>query len=171
MVERMYKKGLVIGIIILFFGVGVQSTSANDVSEIKETTEEDSLPDLIVEDITYYDFESGWNFYYVDVHILNQGDAVAYGNVTLEFTAVRTLFWLFNIRIVYEYKDTLNLRDGLAPGETTWDSVSQGDFTLPIFGLFYKFNAGINLDKKIDESNYNNNEGYELVLCILTSWI
>ena len=101
---------------------------------------------------------------------MNQGDAYAYGNVTVEFTVVRTIFfWLFNIRIVYDYKDTLYLRDGLAPGETTYDSVSTGDFTLPIFG-FFKFNAGVNLDKKIEESNYNNNERMERVFSFLTDW-
>ena len=42
MAIRMYKKGLVVGIIILFIGVGVQPANADDISEIKETTEENN---------------------------------------------------------------------------------------------------------------------------------
>jgi len=45
MVERLYKKGLVIGIIILFIGVGIQPTSANDISISKEITEKNNDSD------------------------------------------------------------------------------------------------------------------------------
>jgi hypothetical protein len=102
---------------------------------------------------------------------LNQGDAYAYGNVTVEFTVVRTIFWFFNLRIVYDFTDTFYLYDGLAPGEKRDKCVSDGAFSLSnlLFG-FFKFYAGINLDKEIDESNYNNNERMERVNCIFTWW-
>jgi hypothetical protein len=42
MVERLFRKGLVLGIILLFIGVLSSVSSANDTSEIKETVEENN---------------------------------------------------------------------------------------------------------------------------------
>jgi hypothetical protein len=171
MVERMYKKGLVVGIIILFIGVGIQpalAVESKSSSLNEKPREENGLPDLIVEDIYYYPFENGWDIYLVNVKILNQGDTYAYGNITVEFTIIRTIFWFFNLRIYQHNTVIISLDNGLAPGEKITCGVS-GWISLEFFG-FYKFNAGINLDKKIEESNYNNNERMERVTSIAFWW-
>jgi hypothetical protein len=48
MIERMYKKGLVVGIIVLFVGVGVQSAFAVDIPEKEEIEPKDYLFETII---------------------------------------------------------------------------------------------------------------------------
>lgn len=171
------SKALVLSIIFLFIGVGIQPINAfteiksnnQGIIEVNNIESAVGLPDLIIEDIYYYLHDPGSPFYYVEADIKNQGDAYVYEGVTVEFTVVKTIFWFFNLKIIYDNIETKHFYGGLAPGETRTIFLSVGDFDLPIFG-FFKFNAGINLDKKIDESNYNNNKFTEQVFCFFAMW-
>jgi len=60
MTKRMFKKGLVVGIIILFISVGIQPTVANDISI---SMLDDTTPPAIEVTVDIYKDETGW---YVD---------------------------------------------------------------------------------------------------------
>ncbi len=153
-------KTFVMGVVVLFIGVGVQpafavETKSSDLNENPSLN--DGLPELIVKDIVFWEHDPGSHFYYVYGYIKNQGDDYAYGNLTVEFTVKRTFFWLFDTWTIYKDVYSKNLKYGLAPGETISVLPSCGEFTLPLF-CFARFYLKINHDKKINESNYDNNE-------------
>lgn len=149
--------------------IALNDLSSENVDTTEQQSTNDGLPDLIIEDIYYYLHDPGSPFYYVEAKIKNQGDAYLYEGVNVEFTVVKTIFWFFNVKIIYDNIENEYFYGGLAPGETKSVFLSVGDFELPIFG-FFKFYAGINLDKKIDESNYNNNRRTERIVCIFGMW-
>jgi len=172
MVKRLYKKGLVVGIIILFVGVGFQPVFANESksSDLNEKQRvEDGLPDLVIKDIDYYLHDPGSPFYYIEADIKNQGFGYLYDGVTVEFRIVSSIFWLINLNILYENNETEYFSGGIAPGETRTVYLFIGEPHIPIFG-FLKFEAGINLDKKIEEKNYFNNRRIERVFTIF-GWL
>lgn len=153
--------------------------SAGSMSELKannkdinesQITDDDELPDLIVEDIIYYPHDPGSIDYYIEADVKNQGNTTAHGEVTIELKITRLLFRVIPIKVYYHKIDSYKLHDGLEPGETQTKLLTVGYLIPGLFG-FYKIYVGINLDKKIDESDYNNNERTEKILVIFNVWL
>jgi hypothetical protein len=176
------KKIIILGVVFLFFGMGFQPAFAvenrlstdngieeSDVELIKQQDTCNFLPDLVIKDINYYLHDPGSPFYYIEADIKNQGFGYLYDGVTVEFRIVSSIFWLINLNILYENNETEYFYGGLAPGETSTVYLYIGEPRIPIFG-FLKFEAGINLDKKIEEKNYFNNRRIERVFCFF-GWL
>ncbi len=165
-------KTLAISIIVLFIGVGFQhafavETKSSDLNE--KPSINDGLPDLIIEDINFQEHDPGSGYYYIYCYVKNQGDDYAYGNLTVDFNIKKTFFWWLNMRTIYEVIRSKNLKDGLAPGEKIYVSLYAGEDILPFF-CFAKFFVKINTDKKIIESNYDNNKDMLKVFASIFGW-
>jgi hypothetical protein len=92
MIGRMYKKGLVVGIIVLFIGVGFQSSIAVDIPEKEEIEPKDYLFETIIEIANNPDvkdllkeYEHCINFDYNSKYIFRQ---LLFRNPELLFTII-----------------------------------------------------------------------------------
>ncbi len=166
MQNSLVRKGLVLGIIGLFVCVGIQSAFA---VETKSSDLNENLPDLIVVDLDFFEHDPGSSFYYVYCNVVNQGDGYAYGDLTIEFKVIKTFFWLFKLRSIYMESYSRDLGEGLAPGGEIFTMPHCGSDFLPPF-CFARFIVEVNSNKKIIESNFENNKDMLKVYCAFNGW-
>jgi hypothetical protein len=154
------KKGLAIGVIILFVCVGISSAVANkgvdvnnnDVINFSDVESAEDLPDLIVVDIQH-DITNmipyiTWATF---VRIQNIGDGSINGYVNYKLLVYRGIgSSSILIDTVGPYLIELNI----APGEGKWLESSHSE---PDGGHFYKLVVYVNYDENVNESDYHNN--------------
>lgn len=152
------KKGLVIGVIVLFVCVGISSAVAikevnannNDVINSSNVVSTEDLPDLIVVNIDAIPY-GGDEYYIAWVTIKNIGNTSIEGLVTISIGVYRGLSNRHNIGNIGPSAIWLNLAPGI---EKEFEFMSRYPDN-----IFYFFNivAYVNYDKKVEESNYSNN--------------
>lgn len=161
-VKNNFKKGLIVGIIVIFIGVGVYPAYIVETKSYTMSFSENILyvgegsPDLVVDKITIkYNSNTEMNNY--NTRIKNIGDTRVPGG---RFFNLKTEIYKIGFDMSTEYYDTFtggiitNLP--LDPGESFTIPINCFDFDFPRFG-FFQFNCIINEEKIIEESDYNNN--------------
>ena len=166
------KKGLAIGIVVLFVCVGISSAVAikgvnannNDIINTSNVESTEDLPDLIV---VFIDAHIGWvdhdNPYLFDystwVTIKNIGNASINGFIKLSIRLCRGIGELLDT--IWPEKIWLNL----APGDKITFSFG-GTFVLYNTIGFEKIIVNLNYGKYVNESNYRNNVAQQKFLHI-----
>ena len=155
-------KTIVVGVMVLFIGMGVQPTFADEIPKSSEVMVDnnDDLPDLIVEDFELYSRIPEWGHYSLWAKIKNIGDAQTIG--WFQFRVVIYRLILRKIPFpVRQFGDIYNFyNDTIIPEETQRFHLGSGD-EIPSLRGYYRIFVVINMDKNIEESNYDNNERYE----------
>ena len=156
MVERGYKKGLVLGIIVLFIGVGVQPAFAVNLS--KNTVESESnsgraLPDLVIIDV-YKEECNEKPYWYMQALVKNIGEGTVTNERWRTFRCVVKRPYLGII--VYDFIE-VHLGPSIPPGETTKTFRFWPGGPEVVFPGIYKVYWEIDEENFIPESNENNN--------------
>lgn len=125
-------------------------------------------PDLIIENIIVEEYGHHVPSYQrLCCRVKNIGDASVEEIIFVSVQVYLCLFW-FPIRSIGTYEGSINPITGLEPGETI-DIEFAYYYDFPIFG-FFQFNAKVNPDETIDESNYQNNAYSELDFRFVFWW-
>ena len=147
------NKSLVVGIIFLFVVVGVQPAFA-----IVEYN--DDLPDLIIEDFYLTSRIPQWGDYELWASIKNIGDFQTVGVFHFRVIIYRLIFRKIPFPVRYCEAIYNFYNNTIIPGETQKFILSSGD-EIPRLRGYYRIHVAINLNKNVEESNYDNNERYE----------
>jgi hypothetical protein len=155
-------KSLVIGVIVLFIGIGIQP--ANAIVEY-----DDDLPDLIVEDIELYSRQPEAGYYELYSKITNIGDSPASGRFEFKVIFYRLLFGIFPFPVSC-FEDDKPFKSGIIMPQETQDHFLCDDYDFPSrIGIYIIF-VEINMDKIVEESNYDNNVRIEKHRKSLVYW-
>jgi hypothetical protein len=171
--NRLWKKGLVLGVIVLFVCVGFSSTVAiksfilNNNNVIISTNVEtlEDLPNLKIVSISAETRRIGDEmipFFITHMRIKNIGAGTVYDLVKIQIDIYR------GIGSSSTYYTTLGpdtIKLNLAPGQSTVYEFS-GTFR----SLFYKFVGSINDDKNVNESKYSDNVAIQKFLRSFSNW-
>jgi len=179
MQDELFRKVLVVGIIILFIGISIipktiaySNTKSFDVNE-NITTNTNGLPDIIIERVIGYTTHTDYGEYYnkfVCV-VKNIGDAT---------TGPYWFIWIdvdvYEARIFspdnYQgnYDGGLGSSDPIDPGES--EEIGFYDtFERPFFsGLFLRFECQFTCDD-FEEKNTNNNYFYKTYFPLFKCWL
>jgi hypothetical protein len=144
-----FYKFLVVGIIFLFIVVGVQPVIA-----IVENN--DDLPDLIVEDFELYSRQPESGYYELYAKITNIGDSPASGRFQFKVIFYRLLFRIFPFPVSC-FEDDKPFKSGMIMPQETQDHFLCDDYDFPSRIGTYIIFIEINIEKNIEESNYDNN--------------
>jgi len=146
-------KMLVVGVIVIFVGLGVEPAFAI-------VDNNDDLPDLIVEDFELYSRIPEWGHYELWAKIKNIGNAQTMGVFHFKVIIFRLIFRKIPFPVRH-WGDIYNFYNyTIIPGETQRFHLGSGN-EIPRLRGYYRFYVVINMDKNIEEGNYDNNERYE----------
>ena len=178
MKERVFKKGLMLVIVVLFLSTSavpvVNSTSTERYVLNKETSNPttsntEELPDLVIEDIFLWPSDYPFTYHF-ECRVKNIGDAATpyhWSEVEISVRIYWLLFGKIPILPIFSSSHTYSI-DVIQPGATRNLGVASCD-SLPKFGS-YRFYLTVNPHKTIEESDYDNNKYSEDWKVFLGLW-
>jgi hypothetical protein len=173
--EIMLSKGLVVAVIILFLGVGIQPAIADIVKEpdfpnlnSNNLHEIDNVkPDLIVTNIIFRPTNlPPWPWASIYVRIRNIGNGKVNENEDIKISII-VMKWKYFRYLTYKTYDFV-IEGGLDTGKRKEYLIDYDRYYSP--GLYW-FNCTVNPDKTIEESNYLNNYYSERDFHSIFLWI
>ena len=167
MPNKLFRKGLVVGIIILMMLI----PSVNAINIVKLDGNKKirniinvELPDLIIEGLTKEQYLPG--YWYDCCRVKNIGDGIAFGSIKIEVVVIEKwlLFGIIPKTETRTYKASMGSSDGLGPD--MWFDIPFAEFSIKLNHNLSIF-AVVNPEQEIEESDYENNY-YE---CFLSHFI
>lgn len=128
-------------------------------------------PDLMIENIHIQDYghhvPPEQHFY---CKITNNGDIEVTERIAVSVNVVRCLFGIIPLFFEREYSGSVVVEEGLLPGESVAIQFAyEYELPRPLFGIFL-FNAEVDPDNLVDESNDDNNSYSEKFQVLFTLW-
>jgi hypothetical protein len=160
-----------VGVIFLFVGMVVQPVFADEITISSKTIVviNDDLPDLIVEDIELYSRQPEHGYYELNAKIKNIGDSPATGRFEFKVIFYRLILGIFPIPVSY-FKDDKPFKGGIInPQEIQYHFLCDNYDFPSRMGIYIIF-VEINMDKSVEESNYDNNVRIEKHRKSLVYW-
>ena len=164
MPNKLFKKGLVVGIIVLFIFMGIQpvisviSVESKSFDLNENSSINDDLPDLMIDNVIIYYSTRGWPM--AKIHINNLG-----GNVEWNLKCKLTMKKLFgNITI---YKKTEDYGSQIEHPTDTIKTLTMYEFDMDKIPMIFfgKIYFEVDPDNKVIESNEKNNLVWTYVFC------
>jgi len=152
------KRSLIVGIVFLFLSTACLPVHASE-----------GKPDLMIEGLG---IESSNLPYEYDVFcvVKNIGSENANDFIDVKVEIKRVFFGVFLInKTLRSFFANCLSSGGLPPNETT-NIEFAGDYQLPAWG-FYRIYCQVNPDKRIEETDYNNNFYTQDVLVLFGDWV